>query len=104
MEEFLLRGRGVQRRVALRCQSYDAACRIVAGSDLLLTMPRNSTRLVERMEGLFVLAPPLELPPVEMHLYWHRQADGDPALRWLQAELLAIAQSPPDPAARARIP
>jgi DNA-binding transcriptional LysR family regulator len=104
MEEFLLRGRGVQRRVALRCQSYDAACRIVAGSDLLLTMPRNSTRLVERMEGLFVLAPPLELPPVEMHLYWHRQADGDPALRWLQAELLAIARSPPDPAARARIP
>ena len=95
MEEFLLRGRGVQRRVVLRCQSYDAACRIVADSDLLLTMPRNSTRLVDRMEGLFVLAPPLELPPVEMHLYWHRQADGDPALRWLRDALMTIARSPP---------
>jgi DNA-binding transcriptional LysR family regulator len=93
MEEFLLRGRGVQRRVALRCQSYDAACRIVAESELLLTMPRNSTRLVERMEGLFVLPPPLELPAVEMHLYWHRQTDGDPAQRWLQQQLQTIAKS-----------
>lgn len=92
VEDLVLSRLGYQRDVSVRCQHHQAACRIVAGSDLLLTMPRR--RALELNEGLgnHVLPMPLALPPLELHLYWHRQADTEPRSRWLRSELLALTE------------
>jgi DNA-binding transcriptional LysR family regulator len=89
MEEFLLGRLGLQRRVALRCQNYEAACRVVAESGLLLTLPREQAEPLKRALGFFILPMPIEFPPFELHLYWHRQAQDLPAVRWLRERLLA---------------
>lgn len=89
MEEFLLGRLGLQRRVALRCQNYEAACRVVAESGLLLTMPREQAEPLRRGLGFVILPTPIEFPPFELHLYWHRQAQELPAVRWLRERLLA---------------
>jgi DNA-binding transcriptional LysR family regulator len=89
MEEFLLGRLGLQRRVALRCQNYEAACRVVTGSGLLLTMPREQAEPLKRALGFFILPMPIEFPPFELHLYWHRQGQELPAVRWLRERLLA---------------
>lgn len=88
MEEFLLGRLGLQRRVTLRCQNYEAACRVVAGSALLLTMPREQAAPLRAALGFHILPMPLDLPPIEMHLYWHRQAQDLPVQRWLRERLL----------------
>ncbi len=88
MEEFHLGRLGLQRRVALRCQNYEAACRVVADTEMLLTMPREQAQLLRPSLGFRILALPMDLPPIDLHLYWHRQAQGLPVQRWLRERLL----------------
>ncbi len=87
MEEFLLGRLGLQRRVALRCQNYEAACRVVAETEMLLTMPREQAQLLRPALGFRILPLPMELPPIDLHLYWHRQAQDLPVQRWLRERL-----------------
>lgn len=84
MEEFLLGRLGLERRVVLRCQNYEAACRVVAESELLLTLPRAHAELLRPVLGIRILPLPVELPPVDLHLYWHRRAHDLPSQRWLR--------------------
>ena len=83
VEDIALLNLGLQRRIALRCQDYQAACRVVAGSDHLLTLP---TGLARQMAGrsLRLLPLPFELPPIQPHLYWHANLAVDPANQWLR--------------------
>lgn len=95
VEDMMLNRLGYQRQIAVRCQHYEAACRIVSGSDLLLTMPRRDAEAINPRLGNHLLPMPLSLPPVELHLYWHRQLDSDPRVRWLREELLSLAGALP---------
>lgn len=83
-EDFVLDRLGLRRQVALRCQNYEAACRVVAASDLLLTMPRRHAELLRPALGFHILKLPLEMPSIDLHLYWHRQSDALPASMWLR--------------------
>jgi DNA-binding transcriptional LysR family regulator len=87
--EDLLLGDRAWRRVAVRCQRYEAACLIVASSDLLLTMPRRQAELRRRALGLRLFAAPVPLPPAQLHLYWWRDTGDRPASRWLRERVLA---------------
>ena len=91
MEDLVLNRLGYQRQIAVRCQHYEAACRVVSGSDLLLTLPRRQAEAIGVPLGNHLLPMPLALPPIEIHLYWHRQTDLDPRGRWLREQLLALA-------------
>jgi DNA-binding transcriptional LysR family regulator len=74
----------------VRCQHYAAACEIVARSDLLATMARSQAQLGSRQSGTQLLPFPVEVPPLEMFLYWHANVDADPASQWLRAMLLDL--------------
>ncbi|MFY0567849.1 LysR family transcriptional regulator [Archangium lansingense] len=91
-EDLLLSRLGYQREIAVRCQHPEAACHIVASSDLLLTMPRRHAAALNAPLGNHLLPMPVALPPVELHLYWHRQVDGEPRNQWLRTELLALSE------------
>ncbi|WNG58258.1 LysR family transcriptional regulator [Archangium gephyra] len=92
LEDLVLSRLGYQREVAVRCQHPEAACRIVADSDLLLTMPRRYVAAINGPLGNHLLPMPVELPPVELHLYWHRQVDDEPRGQWLRTELLTLTE------------
>lgn len=89
VEDIGLSRLGLERQVMLRCQHYEAACRVVAESDLLLTMPGRQAEAINAALGNVVLPMPIPLAGVELHLYWHRQRDGDPANRWLRERVMA---------------
>ncbi|WP_163998155.1 LysR family transcriptional regulator [Pyxidicoccus caerfyrddinensis] len=91
VEDLVLSRLGYQREVTVRCQHYEAAFHIVSGSDLLLTMPRRRAEALHSLLGNHILPMPLALPPLELHLYWHRQSDSEPRNKWLRSELLALA-------------
>lgn len=89
LEDFMLGQLGLERRVALRCQDYETACRIAAASDLLVTLPRLPAERHVAALRLRAFRFPVPLPPIEVHAYWHRGRDGDPALAWLRERLSA---------------
>lgn len=88
MEDFALQRLGHSRAIRLRCQHYFAACRVVSQSDLLLTMPEQYAQLVSENLGTQCHALPFDAPSMDICLYWHANADNDPANRWLREQLI----------------
>lgn len=76
-----------RRRVRLRCQNHLAACRVVAQSDLVLTMPERHAILLNARFGNQLMPFPLEVSAYETCLYWHAGMDGDAANQWLRGLL-----------------
>ncbi len=91
IEDFELSRMGLQRQIRLRCQHYYAACQVVESSDLLLTMPEGYARQMVARSDTCILNPPLGLPEVDIHLYWHRAYEKEPALLWLREQFHAVA-------------
>lgn len=78
---------GMQRRIRLRCQDYLAAAQIVSETDLILTFPAGRTPAhLGRPYGNQLLPVSADFPmsEIELYLYWHGSADGDPANGWLR--------------------
>jgi DNA-binding transcriptional LysR family regulator len=84
VEDYELSRQGFKRRIRLRCQHYFAACRVVSETDLILTMAERYARMVNRLFHNRVLPFPLEVPDYDAYLYWHVNAEADPANRWLR--------------------
>ncbi|KMQ75142.1 LysR family transcriptional regulator [Marinobacter subterrani] len=91
IEDFELSRLGVQRSIRLRCQHYYAACRVVEDTDLLLTMPEAYARIIAERADIRIMAPPAELPSIDVHLYWHKAYEKEPALIWFREQLKAIS-------------
>jgi DNA-binding transcriptional LysR family regulator len=89
IEDVELSRRGLQRNVKLRCQHYFAACRVVAQTDLILTMPETYAGVANEQYGNRILPLPFQAPPLDAYLYWHANAEEEPANRWLREQLLA---------------
>ncbi|WP_420390740.1 LysR family transcriptional regulator [Marinobacter sp.] len=91
IEDFELSRFGVQRNIRLRCQHYYAACRVAEGTDLLLTMPENYARIIAERADIDILTTPADLPGIDVHLYWHKAYEREPALIWFREQLASIA-------------
>lgn len=89
LEDVELSRQGLQRRIRLRCQHYFAACRAVSATDLALTMPEGLARIVNRQFDNQLLPFPLEMPALDIYLYWHNNVDTDPANLWLRGQISA---------------
>jgi DNA-binding transcriptional LysR family regulator len=94
LEDFELSRLGVQRHIRLRCQHYFAACRVVNQTDLLLTMPERYARIANQQFDNQILPFPLEMPSLDVFLYWHANVDKDPANRWFREQVKAALKAP----------
>jgi DNA-binding transcriptional LysR family regulator len=91
IEDFELGRLGLQRKVALRCQHFFSACRIVAHSDMLLTLPKTAATMFSSVLPLNVHPLPVKLPNIDVHLYWHENVDKEPANKWLRNRIFMSA-------------
>lgn len=80
------------RDVALRCENYFAATRVVSKSDLIITMPRAYALLVAEQLALTILDVPFEVAPIPVHMYWHEKVDDDPVNQWMRTLLNEVAK------------
>ncbi len=77
---------GRQRRVKTRVQHYQVAPLLVGQTDLALTIPMSMARKYD----LKVLELPFNLPPLDLHLYWHTSSDHDKASQFMRQLLEEI--------------
>jgi DNA-binding transcriptional LysR family regulator len=78
-----LRDLGRERRIGLRVPHVSVLREIVAGSDLLVTLPSRLARSLAERKRLRVLELPFPIPEIEVVLLW-RDGGGDLAARsWL---------------------
>ncbi|MBN7795991.1 LysR family transcriptional regulator [Parahaliea mediterranea] len=81
--DIALHNRGARRRVVMRVQNYLVAARIAQQTDLLWTVPRVLLPLLD----LAWRPLPFAVEPLVWHLFWHGNAEGDPASRWMRERL-----------------
>ena len=79
---------GVQRKVALRSQHYLMASQVLQQTDMVMTVPERFAR----RHQLRYLSLPVEISPLETHLYWHESTDQDPANRWMREQIIELSQ------------
>jgi DNA-binding transcriptional LysR family regulator len=92
-EDIALGRLGMSRRIRLRCQQHAAACEIVRESDLLATMTLGQAELSNARADNQMLPFPVQIPPMELFLYWHAHADADPASKWFRGLLLELLRT-----------
>lgn len=83
---------GRQRRVLASLNSFLLAPSLVAGTDMICTVPARLARATG--EAVTVAAPPCELASFVVQMGWHPRTDNDPAQKWLRQQVLAAPENP----------
>lgn len=91
LEDLALERRGGERDVAVRCQSYYAACHLVATSDLVLVLPRFFGEWFRGRLPLKLAPLPVEAPALQLMLYWSRSNDAVAGHAWLRRLAQSLA-------------
>jgi DNA-binding transcriptional LysR family regulator len=84
---------GRSRRIVLTLESFATALEVVAGSDLVTVLPLTFLQSSPRAGHLVFKDLPLDLPPIEVDMLWHRRFDHDAGQRWLRELLREAAQA-----------
>ncbi len=87
-----LQRHGVVRQTAFRCQHYHAASTLAAESNYLVTLPRGIASQLVQVGRIELVELPMSTPPIQLHMYWHKNADDDPANKWLREAALTASQ------------
>ncbi len=83
--EAYLESHGVHRRVVLVTPHFMSIPRLIAQSDLVVTVPHAVGIVYGRVEhGLKVMQLPFESPRIELHQHWHRKVHKGARNRWLR--------------------
>jgi DNA-binding transcriptional LysR family regulator len=88
VEDFELGRLGLQRKVGLRCQHTFSACTVVVDNNMLLTLTEKTAQMYANLFDLVIYPLPVDLPDIDVHLYWHTNLDFEPANKWLRNKII----------------
>jgi DNA-binding transcriptional LysR family regulator len=86
--------------VALRVPHFVVVPLIVAGTDLIVSLPSRVAAASARLVKVKVHPLPIPIPSFEVSLYWHARVENDAANRWLRAAMLELFGDGPPPGRR----
>ncbi|MEW6209558.1 MAG: LysR family transcriptional regulator [Acidobacteriota bacterium] len=89
----LLAQKGLVRRVAVQSPHFCGVPFLVAGSDLIATVPRRLAERFAKSLGLQVLAVPFAMPSFRLTMLWHQRMDADPAHIWMRDLVIDSAKA-----------
>jgi len=81
----LLEKAGLGAGARFRVPHFSALPYIVGASDLVVTVPLKLAERAGAPFGLAWITPPLDLPPLQTNMFWHRRYNQDPGNQWLRA-------------------
>ncbi len=80
----LLARAGIGGATRYRVPHFTAVPYIVGASELVVTVPQKLAERAAAPFGLEWIVPPLELPELHTHVFWHRRYNQDPGNQWLR--------------------
>lgn len=90
--ERFLAERKLKRRVALSVPNILGVPAIVAGSELIATVPESVGLDCKRFKDIKVLLPPIETPSIRVSQFWGERFSQDPPIRWLRSCVNSLYQ------------
>ena len=71
-------------RILCHVPSFTSAAHIALHTDAIATIPLRLALPLARDLGLVLARLPIDLPPLQLALYWHERSHRDPANAWLR--------------------
>jgi len=90
-ESWFLSTHGVARNVVVSASTFNALPLLVVGTQRIATMHSRLARMYARMLPVRLLAPPFDIPPLQLVMQWNRHNDLDAAHAWVRQRLKAVA-------------
>ncbi len=88
--ERTLDARGFKRNVALRVPHFLVIPKIIADSDLVVTVPARVAESWADQTAVRVHELPLAIPSFDVSLFWHPRFVNDPPIEWLRELMLRL--------------
>jgi DNA-binding transcriptional LysR family regulator len=85
-------------RILCHVPSFTSAAHIALHTDAIATIPLRLAVSLARDLGLVLARLPIELPPLQLALYWHERSHRDPANQWLREFVRTTLTDGPDAA------
>jgi DNA-binding transcriptional LysR family regulator len=83
-----LRGKGIERRIALVVPGYIEALHVTARTDLVAFVPRRLIGALSKQLSLVTVTPPLDPGIDEQYMFYPTRAQMDPGSIWLRRLML----------------
>lgn len=93
--ERTLEQRGFKRKVALRVPHFLVIPKIVADTDLVVTVPARVADAFAGQTEVRVHPLPVPIPKFDVSLFWHPRFVNDPPIEWFRKLMLQLFQEDP---------
>lgn len=88
IEDLYLSRKQLSRQIFLRCQHYSTALQILEQyPQAMLTMPRNILEHLQIAKILNFFEVPVQLPKINMGMYWHKDLQENKRHQFLRSEI-----------------
>ncbi|MNI43922.1 Nodulation protein D 2 [compost metagenome] len=81
---------GRTRQVVLSVPQYSSLPALLAGTDLIASLPDYTAEAMAASGQVFMEPFPFSTPTLELSMVWLSHVDSDPAERWLRSRLEAF--------------
>lgn len=99
IDEWFVERFGHQRRIEVVTAAFNLVPQLLIGTSRVATVHRRLAVFYQRYLPLKLVALPVQIPPLEECMQWHRSRDRDPGTIWLRS-LLKSAPREVQPASR----
>ena len=91
VEDIYLNRQQFSRQIFLRCQHYSTALQILTQEpQLILTIPKNILAHLRLAQNLNIFDVPVDLPYINMGMYWHKDLQLNLRHQFLRSEIFKI--------------
>ncbi|MFZ0023601.1 LysR family transcriptional regulator [Acinetobacter sp.] len=91
VEDIYLNRKQYSRQIFLRCQHYSTALQILEQQKTaMLTIPKNVLAHLQLAACLNIFKVPVELPEINMGMYWHKDLQENKRHQFLRSEIYKI--------------
>ena len=91
VEDIYLNRQQFSRQIFLRCQHYSTALQILTQEpQLILTIPKNILAHLRLAQNLNTFDVPVDLPYINMGMYWHKDLELNLRHQFLRSEIFKI--------------
>lgn len=81
---------GIKRNVKLMVPHFVALGHILSATDLIATVPEKYAKECIEPFGLKYVKHPVQLPEIDINIFWHAKFNKDPANQWLRNQFVEI--------------
>ena len=84
---------GKKRRIRVFTRHYQAAMRLAALRDLVITLPTKAAMLLQDNPNVVIMPPPFDIPDIELIMAWSPLLQHNPAHQWMRRLIADVARS-----------